>query len=96
MAEQKKAAAKVKRPTAIKRDIQSRKRREANRQFKSRVKTALRRFDETLKEGDAAEKNTRLSQVYQIMDKGVKKGVVPANAAKRTKSRLALRLASQG
>ena len=95
MAEEKKPAARTKRSSAIKRDIQALKRREENRRFKSRIKTAVRHFDESLKGDDVKVKNERLNQVYALMDKGHKKGVVPANAASRTKSRLAARLAAK-
>lgn len=86
-------AAKVKRPTPLKRDEQNAKRRERNRQFKSQIRTVLRGFDEAQKAGGTADPAKQLNQVYRLMDKGVKKGLLPANRASRLKSRLAARLA---
>lgn len=96
MAQEKKEAVKTKRPTAVKRDIQNQKRREQNRVVKSQIKTAIRHFEETLNEGDSTARAERLNQAYRLLDKGHKKGVVPANAASRTKSRLAAKLAAKG
>ncbi|MBA3957340.1 MAG: 30S ribosomal protein S20 [Parachlamydiaceae bacterium] len=88
----KKAAAKVKRPTALKRDLQNEKRRLRNRSFSATVKTAVRDFDETVSKGDAATTKTSLNLVYSLMDKGVKRGLIKLNTANRTKSRLTKRL----
>jgi len=90
-----KAKAKVKRPTPLKRDIQSEKRRLRNRAFKSRVRTAIRRLDDALPKGDSAEIKKELDAVYSIMDKGVKHGVFKLNKASRTKARIAARVASK-
>jgi small subunit ribosomal protein S20 len=80
---------KVKRPSALKRKLQSDKRRLANRSFKATVRTAIRGLKEAVlkKEGDSAQ--TKLQTVYSLMDKGVKKGIFKKNKADRTKSRLA-------
>lgn len=78
---------KTKRPTAIKRDLQNEKRRLQNKSFKSTVRTAVRSFEESLKAGDKTVLQERLSQVYSLMDKGVKKGVYKVNKASRTKAR---------
>jgi small subunit ribosomal protein S20 len=87
----KQEAKKVKRPTALKRDLQSKKRRLNNKIYKSRVRTAMRAFQETLTKGDQADTTTKLNEVYSILDKCVKKGVFKVNKASRTKSRLAAR-----
>lgn len=87
----KQEAKKVKRPTALKRDLQSKKRRLNNKIYKSRVRTAIRAFQETLTKGDQADTTTKLNEVYSILDKCVKKGVFKLNKASRTKSRLAAR-----
>lgn len=79
---------KAKRPTAQKRMIQNGKRRLQNRIFQSRVKTAIRHFQESAKEGDQALVQDNLRKVYSLMDKGVKKGLYKLNKASRTKSRL--------
>ena len=82
---------KVKRPTPLKRDEQSEKRRLRNRAFKSSVRTAIRSFDESVTKGDKASIQEELNAVYSIMDKGVKLGVFKLNKASRTKARLAAR-----
>lgn len=76
----------TKRPTALKRDIQSRKKQLRNKMFKSQVRTAMR----TLKEAQTGGKMTPeiLSSVYSLLDKGVKKGVFKINKASRLKSRI--------
>ncbi len=78
---------KVKRPTAEKRMIQNEKKRLANRMFKSRVRTAIRTFESTLKSGDKDTADKDLNLIYSLMDKGVKKGIYKKNKAANTKSR---------
>ncbi|MFY7842563.1 MAG: 30S ribosomal protein S20 [Rhabdochlamydiaceae bacterium] len=86
MAEQKKQS-KVKRATALKRDIQNEKSRLRNKSFKSKVTTAIRSLNEA-SEKDQTKVDEALNAVYSLMDKGVKTGVFKANKADRTKSRL--------
>ena len=85
---------KTRRPTALKRAEQSEKRNLRNRMFKSRVKTAMRQFQEASAAGDSSAITAKLSEVYSLMDKGVKRGVFKANQAGRTKSRLTKKLAT--
>jgi small subunit ribosomal protein S20 len=93
MAEEQKQEKKTKRPSAQKRDIQSQKRRLKNRAFKSSVRTAIRSLDEMIAKKDQASLHTKLNDIYSILDKGVKLGVLKLNQASRTKSRLAARTA---
>ena len=86
--------AKVKRPTPLKRDLQNEKRRLLNKSFKSTIRTAVRKFDESLPKGDAASIQQELNVVYSMMDKGVKRGIFKLNKASRTKARLAARAAA--
>lgn len=86
MADEKKA--KVKKPSALKRDQQSEKRNMRNRTFKSTVATALRSFKGSLDKKDAAGMKEALKLVNSLMDKGVKKHVFKLNKASRVKSRL--------
>ncbi len=86
-----KKKAKVKTPTAIKRDLQSEKNRLRNKAFRSKVNTAIKLCKET----DASQIAEKLSVVYSLMDKGVKKGVFKKNKANRFKSRITRRLASK-
>lgn len=87
--EDKKADKKTKRPTAQKRDIQSKKRRMSNRIYKSRVRTAIRSFEEAVDKKDPALVTEKLNEVYSILDKCAKKGVFKLNKVSRTKSRIA-------
>lgn len=89
--QEEKAEKKVKRPTAIKRDLQNKKRRMNNRVYKSRVRTAIRSFQESIEKGDQAVTTEKLNEVYSILDKCAKKGVFKLNKVSRTKSRLAAR-----
>jgi len=95
MAEEKKEKAKVKRPTALKRDMQSEKRRLRNRSYKSQVRTAIRTFEESLPKGDDKVIAEQLRNVSSLMDKGVQKGIFKLNKASRTKSRLTARAVSK-
>jgi small subunit ribosomal protein S20 len=94
MAEEKKAGAKVKKPSALKRDIQNEKKRLSNRSYRASVLTSIRSFESSLNSKEAPETvKTKLNQIYSLMDKGVKHGVFKPQKAARTKSRLTARLA---
>ena len=71
--------------SAIKRIKISEKRRERNRAYKSRLKTAIKKVTEA-KNKEAA--NTALKNAYSIIDKLVIKGILPKNTAANKKSRL--------
>ncbi len=92
--EEKKVKAKVKRPTPLKRDLQAAKRRLANRDYKSRVRTAVRNLDEAIAKKDSATAQEKLNEVYSVIDKCVKTGVYKVNKGSRTKARLAARTAA--
>ena len=89
--EEEKKEKKVKRPAAVKRDMQSKRRRLSNKIYKSRVRTAIRSFQESVDKGDHSKATEQLNEVYSILDKCVKKGVFKLNKVSRTKSRLAAR-----
>lgn len=95
MAEETEKKPKVKRPTPVKRIIQSEKRRLSNQAFKSRVKTAWRQFDESLVKGEQDSMKAALNLVYGLMDKGAKRGLFKQNKADRLKSRASARVASK-
>ena len=85
----KKAEAKQKRHSALKRDMQNEKRRLANRSYRAKVLTAIRSFENSLEQKEAAEAvKTKLNTIFSLMDKGVKKGIYKTSKAARTKSRL--------
>lgn len=87
MAEEKKA--KEKRPTALKRDIQNEKRRLQNRAFKSRIKTAMRSYEQVAAQNNEQEAKEQLSALYSLLDKAVKTGIYKINKAGRLKSQFA-------
>jgi len=89
MANDKKQEKKERKPSALKRDEQSERRRIKNKQFRATVKTAIKSLESSLKDKQAELAKDKLSQVFSLMDKGVKTGVFTKNKANRTKSRLA-------
>lgn len=91
MADDKKEAGKGKkerRPSALKRDEQSLKRNVRNRSFKAKVSTAVTSFKDSVSKKDSPTAKTKLNEIYSLMDKGVKKGILKMNKANRVKSRL--------
>ncbi len=89
---EKKTAAKTRKPSALKRDLQSEKRRLANRSFRASVLTSIRSLEQSLNQKEPSETiKAKLSAIYSLMDKGVKKGVYKPQKAARTKSRLTAR-----
>ncbi|MCB1112227.1 MAG: 30S ribosomal protein S20 [Chlamydiales bacterium] len=84
---------KTKRPTALKRDIQNSKKRAVNKSFKSEMRTAIRRFNESVGTTDPTTVKEKLNDAYSMLDKGVKRGIIKLNTASRTKSRMAARAA---
>jgi small subunit ribosomal protein S20 len=84
-----KAKAKVKTPTPKKRELQNEKKRILNKAFRSQVNTAIK---QAIAAGSELVSG-KLSTVYSLMDKGVKKGVFKKNKANRFKSRITRRLA---
>jgi small subunit ribosomal protein S20 len=94
MAEEKKAEAKAKRPSALKRDLQSEKKRLRNKSYRASVLTSIRSLESSLNKKETPEAvKSKLNDIYSMMDKGVKSGVFKPNKAARTKSRLAARCA---
>ena len=91
--EKKEETKKVKRPTSQKREEQNDEKRLRNKAFRSRVKTALKGFLQSLKQADAKVRIACFSELASLVDKGVNKGVFTKNKANRVKQRLAARLA---
>ena len=84
---------KVKRPSALKNDLQNERRRLKNRSYRTTVNTAIRNFQNSLDQKEPAEAiKSKLNLVCSLMDKGVKKGIFKLNKAARTKSRFAIRI----
>jgi small subunit ribosomal protein S20 len=88
--------AKVKRPTALKRDIQNEKKRAINRSFKSTVRTAVRKLETEIKSGSAETRQEALNSVYSIMDKAIAKGIYKKNKVSRSKARLTAQVVAAG
>lgn len=59
-----------------------------NKMYRSRMKTAIRRFEEALAAGDRQRIEEALRRAFKFIDKAAKRGVIHANAAARRKSRL--------
>lgn len=78
--------------SAIKRAQLAEARRLRNKSIRSRVRTALRRFEEALSAGDLAGADERLRKAVSLLDRAARKRVIHPNAAARRKSRLVARL----
>ncbi len=74
---------------------QSLKHRERNRQFRSRLRNALRSIRTAIDGNDLAGAKTALKETISLIDKMAGKGVIHRNAAGRYKSRLQSRLSSR-
>ncbi|MEM7174946.1 MAG: 30S ribosomal protein S20 [Chlamydiota bacterium] len=84
-----KKTTKKKVPTALKRVKQSQVKRNHNRALKSRIRTATRSFEAALSSKNQDETKAALSQLYSLLDRGVKTKVYKKNKVARDKSRLA-------
>lgn len=90
---EKKEQKKTKRPTALKRDIRNEKRRVINKTFKSAIRTGIRKFEKTLTSEKSQDPvQASLNEVYSLLDKGVKRGILKLNQASRKKARLTARM----
>lgn len=67
-----------------------------NQSIKSRTKTFVKKVLGAVEANNVDEAKTALSAVYKELDKAVTKGVLKANTASRTKSRLALKVKALG
>ena len=88
-------APKKKLSSAVKAHRQNVKRRDHNRQMRSRLRTALKSIRAAIDSGDTAGAKKALEQTFSLMDKMANKGIVHKNAAGRYKSRLVKRLAAR-
>ncbi|MCH2211650.1 MAG: 30S ribosomal protein S20 [Fuerstiella sp.] len=69
---------------------QNQKRRMLNRQYRSRLRTELKKFRSLMQETPAqADADKALSQVTKVIDQAAAKRLIHRNTASRTKSRLA-------
>jgi small subunit ribosomal protein S20 len=81
--------------SALKAHRQSLKNREHNRQFRSRLRTALKNVRSAIDGNDKAAAKTALREVTSLIDKLASKGIIHRNAASRYKSRLTTRLSAR-
>ena len=79
----------------VKRNRKNEEARQRNKATKSRIKTAIRRYRETVESGDTAAADVRLREASQLLDKAVSKGVIHRNQAANKKSRMSARAARQ-
>ena len=78
--------------SAVKAHRQSLVKREANRQYRSRLRTALRSIRSAIDSGDPAKVKDALRNTISLVDKLAGKKIIHRNAAARYKSRLASRV----
>lgn len=78
-------------PSALKRMHQNEIKRVRNMSYKSKVKTAVKRFLRSVEE-KAADAEALLGRATSLLHKGVSKGIFQKNSASRTVSRLAKKL----
>ena len=81
--------------SALKAHRQSLKNREHNRQFRSRLRSALKNVRAAIDGNDKAAAKSALREVTSLIDKLASKGIIHRNAAGRYKSRLTTRLAAR-
>ena len=81
--------------SALKAHRQSVKNREHNRQFRSRLRTALKNVRAAIAGNDLPAARTALKQTISLIDRMASKGIIHRNAAGRYKSRLSTRLAAR-
>jgi small subunit ribosomal protein S20 len=81
--------------SALKAHRQSLKNRERNRQYRARLRNALRSARIAVDGNDLAAAKAALKETISLIDKMVNKGIIHRNAAGRYKSRLTTRLASK-
>ena len=80
--------------SALKAHRQNVKRRDHNRQMRTRLRGALRDIRAAIDSEDPAKVKQALSETVSLVDKMAKKKLIHKNTAGRYKSRLALRLKS--
>ena len=83
---------KIKKPTTIKRQMQSEKKRLRNKADRTRVKSHVKIFLSDVSSKKLENAATSLQEIYSLVDKAVKKGVYKKNKASRVKARMAARL----
>ena len=78
--------------SALKANRQNVKRREHNRELRSKLRTGLKSIRQALAGKDIAAAKTALKGVQSLVDKMATKGIIHKNTASRYKSRLSAKL----
>ena len=81
--------------SALKAHRQSLKNREHNRQFRARLRGALKNIRTAIDGNDLAAAKNALKETISLIDRMASKGIIHRNAAGRYKSRLSSRLSSK-
>ena len=81
--------------SALKAHRQSLKNREHNRQFRARLRNALRSVRAAIDGDDLKSAKAALQDTISLIDRMASKGIIHRNAAGRYKSRLAHRVAAK-
>ena len=81
--------------SAVKAHRQNLVKREANRQYRTRLRGALRAIRTAIDSGDPAKVKDALRDTISLVDKMASKGVIHKNTAGRYKSRLSSRVSSK-
>jgi small subunit ribosomal protein S20 len=81
--------------SALKAHQQSLKNREHNRQFRSRLRSALKSIRSAVDGNDLPAAKNALKQTISLIDRMASKGIIHRNAAGRYKSRLSTRIAAK-
>jgi small subunit ribosomal protein S20 len=82
-------------PSALKAHRQNIKRRDHNRQFRSKLRTGLKAIRAAIDGGDLDAARSALTEAQSLVDKMAAKGIIHKNTAGRYKSRLGAKLEPQ-
>jgi len=85
----------TKHASATKAHRQSLQNRERNRQFRARLRNALKSIRAAVDGKDLTAAKTALKETVSLIDRMASKGIIHRNAAGRYKSRLSTRLAAR-
>ncbi|MFW6023020.1 MAG: 30S ribosomal protein S20 [Halanaerobiaceae bacterium] len=64
------------------------KRAELNKEWKEKLKGAIKSFEKLIEEDNAEEAKNQLTETIKVIDKAANKGIIHKNNAARKKSRL--------
>ena len=79
--------------SALKANRQNIKRRTANRELRSKLRTGLKKLRAAAESDNKDDARTALKGTHSLVDKMAAKGIIHRNTAARYKSRLAARIA---